>query len=71
MTMDDAHLDVMWTKEKLTIEIRLLNEVMVGDGQSTSHAHSEECKVFQQLTTNSTTANLAIINVCITSLGEY
>lgn len=55
---NNAHLDMMRTEEKLTIEIRLLDEVVVGNGQSTSHSHPKQSKILQQLTTNSSTTNL-------------
>lgn len=48
------------TEEKLTIEIRLLNEVVVGNGQFTSHTHPKQSKILQQLTANSSTTNLII-----------
>ena len=40
-----THLDMMRTEEKLTVEVRLLNEVVVGNGQFTSHAQPKQGKI--------------------------
>ena len=60
----DTHLNIVWTEEELSIEVRFFNGVHVCDKYlpafSTSHAHHSP--VLQHFTANSSSSHLHLKN---------